>query len=52
MVAHLLEFHLTQRVVLQELTEVRICVGRPRACRSKRAWFRFFSKAKVTSMAS
>ena len=53
-VAHFLdEFHLLiKELVLQEVTEIRVCVGRPRACRSRRAWFRFFSKAMVTPMVS
>ena len=51
-VAHLLdEFHLPiQDVVLQEVTELRVCAGRPRAGRSKRAWVRLFSRTVVASM--
>ena len=52
MVAHLLdEFHLLlQAVALQEVTEMKSVRAESRECRSKRAWFRFFSRAMASRL--
>lgn len=47
-VTHFVEFHLLiWEVALQEVTEMGVW-AEPRACRSNRAWFRFFFRTMAT----
>ena len=53
-VTHLLdEFHLLiQEIVLQEVTEMRLCVSRTQGRQIQKGLFQVLSKAKAASMAS